>query len=90
MSGFVKGVDFEYNKAQSSTTTRPDFSIFLPDKTKINVDVKFPYANLQKATETDDRTQKEQHLKAFAKDVKQKIYYEPCFWIDSLFNRPTA
>ena len=72
MVGFVKGVDFEYNKAQSNAT-RPDFSIFLPDKTRINVDVKFPYANLQKATETDDSAQKEQHLKAFAQDVKQKI-----------------
>ena len=72
MVGFVKGVDFEYNKSQSSST-RPDFSIFLPDKTRINVDVKFPYANLQKATETDDRAQKEQYLKAFAQDVKQKI-----------------
>ncbi|MBP9798376.1 DNA recombination protein RmuC, partial [Candidatus Woesebacteria bacterium] len=72
MVGFVKGVDYEYNKAQSSQS-RPDFSIFLPDKTRINIDVKFPYANLQKATETDDRAQKEQYLKLFAQDVKQKI-----------------
>lgn len=72
MVGFVKGVDYEYNKAQSSQS-RPDFSIFLPDKTRINIDVKFPYANLQKATETDDRAQKDQYLKLFAQDVKQKI-----------------
>lgn len=72
MVGFVKGVDYEYNKAQSAQS-RPDFSIFLPDKTRINIDVKFPYANLQKATETDDRAQKDQYLKLFAQDVKQKI-----------------
>ncbi len=73
MAGFVKGVDFETQKSQGSSSSRPDFSIFLPDKTRINVDVKFPYANLQKATETDDRAQKQQHLKAFAQDVKKKI-----------------
>lgn len=73
MAGFVKGIDFESNKSQSTTSTRPDFAIFLPDKTKINIDVKFPYANLQKAAETEDRLIKEQLYKEFAKDVKNKI-----------------
>lgn len=73
MAGFVKGVDFEYNKAQANTSTRPDFAIFLPDRTRINVDVKFPYANLQKAAETDDKLLKEQLYKEFAKDVRVKI-----------------
>lgn len=73
MAGFVKGVDFEYNRAQTSNTSRPDFCVFLPDKTKINIDVKFPYANLQKATETDDKATKQQLMKAFAVDVREKI-----------------
>lgn len=73
MAGFVKGMDYEYNKASESTTSRPDFAIFLPDRTRINIDVKFPYANLQKATETDDRAQKDGFLKAFAQDVRKKI-----------------
>src|SRR3990167_4569939 len=73
MAGFVRGVDFEYNQAQASSPTRPDFSIYLPDKTKVNVDVKFPYANLQRATETDDPVIKQQFMKAFARDVKEKI-----------------
>ena len=77
MAGFVKGVDFETQKGQSGekggSAARPDFSIFLPDKTRINVDVKFPYASLQRATETDERAQKEAHLKTFAQDVRQKI-----------------
>lgn len=73
MSGFVKGVDFEFNKTQSVNSTRPDFCIFLPDKTRINVDVKFPYASLQRATETDDRGAKQQLLKQFSQDVREKI-----------------
>jgi DNA recombination protein RmuC len=73
MAGFVRGVDFDYNKAQTNTSTRPDFSIYLPDKTKINIDVKFPYAKLQQATETEDKATKQQLMKDFARDVKEKI-----------------
>lgn len=72
MVGFVKGLDFEFNKAQTGSG-RPDFCVFLPDKTRINIDVKFPYANLQKATETDDQAQKLTYFKDFAQDVKKKI-----------------
>lgn len=72
MVGFVKGLDFEFNKAQAGSG-RPDFCVFLPDKTRINIDVKFPYSNLQKATETDDQAQKLTYFKEFAQDVKKKI-----------------
>jgi len=62
MAGFVKGVDYEFNKEQAGSETRPDFAIFLPDRTRINVDSKFPYANLQKMTETDDKEMKEKYM----------------------------
>lgn len=73
MSGFVRGVDYEFNKEQAGSETRPDFAIFLPDGTRINVDSKFPYNNLQKLTEVDDRESKDKYLKAFERDVKEKI-----------------
>ena len=73
MSGFVRGVQYEFNKEQSTTETRPDFTIFLPDKVKINVDAKFPYANLQKLSETENKEQKAEHLKNFERDIKEKI-----------------
>lgn len=73
MAGFVKGVDFEFNKATGSGRQRPDFTILLPDKTKINVDVKFPYKNLQEAAETEDEQAKKRLMAQFAKDVKEKI-----------------
>ncbi len=73
MSGFVKGIDYEFNKEQSGSETRPDFCVFLPDKTRINVDAKFPYANLQKAMEVDSKEEKENYKKKFEKDVKEKI-----------------
>lgn len=73
MAGFVRGVDYEFNKEQASTETRPDFTIKLPDGTKINVDSKFPYSNLQKLTESDKKEDRDLYLKAFEKDVREKI-----------------
>lgn len=73
MAGFVRGTDYEFNKQQTNTSTRPDFAIFLPDGTKINVDSKFPFAALQKMAETDDNAEKATHMKQFERDVKEKI-----------------
>ncbi|MGI5841005.1 MAG: DNA recombination protein RmuC [Patescibacteria group bacterium] len=73
MSGFVVGTDYEVNKEQSTTETRPDFAILLPDGARINVDVKFPYSSLTKMAETSDEETKNRYLKMFERDVKDKI-----------------
>jgi len=73
MAGFVRGVDYEFNKQQEGSKTRPDFAVFLPDGTRINVDSKFPYASLQKMSETDDNGMKKKYMKDFERDVKEKI-----------------
>lgn len=73
MTGFVKGVDYNFNKTQKTVDTRPDFTIMLPDGTKINVDAKFPYAQLQKVTEAESKDAKDEHMKLFERDVKNKI-----------------
>jgi DNA recombination protein RmuC len=73
MSGFVRGVDYEFNKEQANSSSRPDFTVKLPDGTKINVDAKFPYPNLVKMSETDDPQAKAEYLKAFERDVRDKI-----------------
>lgn len=73
MAGFVRGVDYEFNKEQEGIRTRPDFTIYLPNKVKINVDAKFPYSHLQKAVETQDLATKKEYLKLFERDVREKI-----------------
>lgn len=73
MCGFVKGVDYHFNKSLKSSESRPDFTVLLPDGVKINIDVKFPYSNLQKMAETDDKTTKQEYLKLFERDIKDKI-----------------
>lgn len=71
--GFVKGQSYTANKEQDTTSTRPDFTIYLPDKTKINVDAKFPLPSLLKYHEAEGKVEQETYLKQFASDVKQKV-----------------
>lgn len=73
MSGFVKGVDYDFNKEQKGSETRPDFTIYLPNKVKINVDSKFPYSNLQKTIEAKSTGEKKEYLKLFQQDIKNKV-----------------
>jgi len=72
MSGFVRGVDYQFNKEQKGGN-RPDFTIYMPNKIKINCDAKFPYQNLQKMTETNDKATKVELEKAFERDIREKI-----------------
>ncbi len=71
--GFVKGENYLANEAQSTVSSRPDFTIILPDKTKVNIDVKFPYKSLIRYDEAKDKETRDRCLKDFAQDVKQKI-----------------
>lgn len=73
MLGFVKDLDYTINLRQDTNANRPDITIKLPDKTKINIDVKFPYTALRKYQETEDKIEKEKYIKQFKVDVKQKI-----------------
>ena len=71
MAGFVVGET--YTRQESENGSRPDFTVYLPDKTKINVDAKFPYSSLQRMTETDDMDAKKRYMKQFESDIKEKI-----------------
>ena len=73
MAGFVIGQDYVFNKEQESTDTRPDFTIYLPDRTKVNIDVKFAFASLIKMFSTENKEERDQHHRQFETDVKQKI-----------------
>jgi len=71
--GFVKGENYEANvNRDSSSSNRPDFTVYLPDKTKINIDVKFPLNNFIKFTE-EEKEKKKQYKKQFEADVKNRI-----------------
>ena len=71
MAGFVVGEN--YTRQESENGARPDFTVYLPDRTKINIDAKFPYSALQRMTETDDTDAKKRYMKEFESDIKEKI-----------------
>ena len=73
MSGFVVDVDYTKNKKQETNQNRPDFTVYMPDRTKINIDAKFPYSNLLCYAEADKKSDKDKYLALFKLDVKQKI-----------------
>ncbi|HUD20939.1 MAG TPA: DNA recombination protein RmuC [Candidatus Saccharimonadales bacterium] len=73
MAGFVIGQDYTANQAQETSPNRPDFCVLLPDKTKVNIDVKFPYSALQKMTETDNGEEKKKFTEMFRRDVRDKV-----------------
>ncbi len=71
MAGFV--INQDYFAQRQAGEGRPDFTIVLPDQTKINIDVKFPYQNLQKSAEAKDPEEKKRHFAQFQRDVRKKI-----------------
>lgn len=71
MSGFVIGTD--YTRQETTGDARPDFTLYLPDKTKINIDSKFPYANIVNMSESSDADEKNRFKKLFEQDIKKKI-----------------
>lgn len=72
-AGFVKGENYTSQAQQDTASTIPDLTIFLPDKTKLHIDVKFPFKALQGYQEAEDKNQKKQYLKQFESDIKSKI-----------------
>jgi DNA recombination protein RmuC len=71
--GFISGEHYSANEAQDTRSTRPDFTLKLPDGTKVNIDVKFPWNALIKYQEATGESERASHLKQFALDVKEKI-----------------
>jgi DNA recombination protein RmuC len=73
MLGFQRDLDYTVNVRQETNVNRPDLTIKLPDRSKINIDVKFPYQSLVKYQEAENKDEKKVFLGQFAKDVKEKI-----------------
>jgi len=72
-NGLTEGVHFQLQAQLSGGAERPDVILLLPNKRIVPVDVKFPYAAIQKMAATDDAASKEAYLKQFGQDLKIKI-----------------
>jgi DNA recombination protein RmuC len=73
--GMVEGVNYIKQKTLDSSAGRPDYTFFMPNNLKINMDVKFPVDNyihyLNAESEHDKRRYKEELLKNTKVMIKQ-------------------
>lgn len=70
-AGFVENIN--YLKQHANDTGRPDFTILLPDGTKMNIDAKFPFDDLVAYQEAESDHDKKRALKNFEAAVKEKV-----------------
>ena len=69
--GLSEGVN--YGKQTQSGKDRPDFTFFLPDNKKLNMDVKFPLNHYEKYLSSEIDSEKQAEKKAFLQDVRNRI-----------------
>lgn len=72
-NGLQEGVHYLRQSKQSASNLKPDITLLLPDKRNVPIDVKFPYQEIQKMSNTESKTEKKSHMKQFARDLKVKI-----------------
>jgi DNA recombination protein RmuC len=82
--GLVEGVNYEKQKTMERSQGRPDFTFYMPNKLKINMDVKFPLDNymhyLNAHSEHDRKRFKDDLLKntkIMIKQVTTRDYIDP-------------
>ena len=72
LAGFVEGIS--YHKQQTlGQGTRPDYTFPLPNDLRLNMDVKFPFANYKSYLEAETDADRERYGKAFIGDVRDRI-----------------
>jgi len=81
--GLVEGINYIKQKTLESSSGRPDYTFFLPNNLKINMDVKFPLENYQHylnaQSENDKKKFKEDLLrntKTMIKQVTNRSYID--------------
>lgn len=73
LMGFVEGINYVKQQALEGGQNRPDFTFYLPQERKINMDVKFPLDNYLKYLEAQGENDKENFKRLFLKDVRDRI-----------------
>lgn len=72
-NGLMEGVHYLRQTQLGSSSLRPDITLLLPDKRFICVDVKFPFSEMQKLSDSETKTQQQAHLLQFSRNLREKI-----------------
>ncbi|HBU09944.1 MAG TPA: DNA recombination protein RmuC [Candidatus Peribacter riflensis] len=73
LSGLIEGINYIKQTKLGNAGSKPDFTFLLPKNMKLNMDVKFPFNNYQLYAEAKTEREREEHKKAFIRDVKNRI-----------------
>ena len=73
LAGFLEGVNYIKQKSTTTGTTIPDYTFFLPQQLKVNMDVKFPLDNYIQFTEAQSETDRLMYKRRFLVDVRARI-----------------
>ena len=69
--GLSEGIN--YDKQVQAGKDRPDFTFFLPDGKRLNMDVKFPLNHYENYLSSEIESEKQIEKKAFLQDVRNRI-----------------
>lgn len=73
LAGFIEGINYQKEKTQDLSGTRPDYTFFLPHGLKVNMDVKFPMSNYWRYLEAQNDTEKQRFKDQFLRDTRMRI-----------------
>ncbi len=73
LSGFQEGVSYRKQKTMEGGGRRPDFTFFLPQGLRVNMDVKFPFDNYLRYLEAQEEGEKTRRKDRFLKDVRARV-----------------
>jgi DNA recombination protein RmuC len=73
LAGFVEGVNYIKQKVLDMAASRPDYTFWLPQGLKVNMDVKFPLNGYLRYLEADNESVRETHKTQFLRDVRTRI-----------------
>jgi DNA recombination protein RmuC len=73
LAGFVEGVNYIKQKVLDMAASRPDYTFWLPQGLKVNMDVKFPLNSYLRYLEADSDAAREGHKTQFLRDVRTRI-----------------
>ena len=73
LAGFVEGVNYQKQKTLETVSARPDYTFFLPQGLKVNMDVKFPLNNYLRYLEAGGESDREKYRSQFLRDVRGRI-----------------
>ena len=70
--GFVEQINYVKQTTVADGRSRPDFTIYMPDQKKLNMDAKFPFANYLKCLEAVTEVDSQRARQLFIKDVRDR------------------